>query len=113
MRGRDRLKTMRASMGALFRVPLLGFDEAPGRRIGLVAHGGKPPEQLDLAGPTTFVLGAEREGLPESGPEVRGARDDPVRARRGILQRRDHRSDRALRAQSARRVTHTVSSRPL
>jgi TrmH family RNA methyltransferase len=59
-------KALRASMGALFRVPLLAFDDAPGRRIALVAHGGVPMEALDLSGPTTFVLGAEREGLPES-----------------------------------------------
>jgi TrmH family RNA methyltransferase len=59
-------KALRASMGALFRVPLLAFDDAPGRRIALVAHGGVPMEELDLPGPTTFVLGAEREGLPES-----------------------------------------------
>jgi TrmH family RNA methyltransferase len=59
-------KALRASMGALFRVPLLAFDDAPGRRIALVAHGGVPMEELDLSGPTTFVLGAEREGLPES-----------------------------------------------
>jgi TrmH family RNA methyltransferase len=59
-------KALRASMGALFRVPLLAFDYAPGRRIALVAHGGMPTAELDLSGPTTFVLGAEREGLPES-----------------------------------------------
>jgi TrmH family RNA methyltransferase len=59
-------KALRASMGALFRVPLLAFDDAPGRRIALVARGGVPMEELDLSGPTTFVLGAEREGLPES-----------------------------------------------
>ena len=59
-------KALRASMGALFRVPLLAFDDAPGRRIALVAHGGVPTEELELSGPTTFVLGAEREGLPES-----------------------------------------------
>jgi TrmH family RNA methyltransferase len=59
-------KALRASMGALFRVPLLAFDDAPGRRIALVAHGGIPTTELDLFGPTTFVLGAEREGLPES-----------------------------------------------
>jgi TrmH family RNA methyltransferase len=59
-------KALRASMGALFRVPLLAFDDTPGRRIALVAHGGVPTEELDLSGPTTFVLGAEREGLPES-----------------------------------------------
>ncbi len=59
-------KALRASMGALFRVPLLAFDDAPGRRIALVAHGGMPTAELDVSGPTTFVLGAEREGLPES-----------------------------------------------
>ena len=58
-------KALRASMGALFRVPVIGFDEALGRRVALVAHGGQPLEDVDLAGPTTFVLGAEREGLPE------------------------------------------------
>jgi TrmH family RNA methyltransferase len=57
-------KALRAAMGALFRVPLGDFDEVPGRRIGLVAHGGFPLAEVDLAGPVSFVLGAEREGLP-------------------------------------------------
>jgi TrmH family RNA methyltransferase len=59
-------KALRASMGALFRVPLVTFEQAPGRRIALVARGGVSPADLDLSGPTTFVLGSEREGLPES-----------------------------------------------
>lgn len=59
-------KALRASMGAVFRIPLGRFEEAPGRRIALVAHGGDPLHDLDLSGPVTFVLGAEREGLPES-----------------------------------------------
>jgi TrmH family RNA methyltransferase len=58
-------KALRASMGALFRVPLVGFDAAPGRRIALVARGARPLDELDLAGQTTFVLGSEREGLPQ------------------------------------------------
>ena len=58
-------KALRASAGAIFRVPLLALDDAPGRRIALVAHGGTPLHELDLDGETTFVLGAEREGLPE------------------------------------------------
>jgi RNA methyltransferase, TrmH family len=57
-------KALRASMGAIFRVPLARFDDAPGRRVALVAHGGRPLEEVDLSLPTTFVLGAEREGLP-------------------------------------------------
>ena len=58
-------KALRGSMGALFRVPLVGFEGSHGRRIALVAHGGSPPSELDLSGTTTFVLGAERRGLPQ------------------------------------------------
>jgi RNA methyltransferase, TrmH family len=57
-------KAVRASMGALFRVPLVRFDDALRPWIGLVAHGGTPLSELDLQ-EGTFVLGAEREGLPE------------------------------------------------
>jgi RNA methyltransferase, TrmH family len=58
-------KALRASMGALFRVPIAEFDAAPGRRIALVPHGGTPLPELDLDGDIVFVLGAEREGLPD------------------------------------------------
>ncbi|HEY4976081.1 MAG TPA: RNA methyltransferase [Gaiellaceae bacterium] len=58
-------KALRASMGAVFRVPLGAFDGAPGRRIGLVAHGGAPLAEVGLSGPVCFVLGAERDGLPD------------------------------------------------
>ncbi len=52
-------------MGSIFRVPTGRFDEAPGRRIALVPRGGTPLRELDLGEPVTFVLGAERTGLPE------------------------------------------------
>lgn len=58
-------KALRASMGALFRVPLADFDEAPGRRVALVPRGGTPLPELALEGEAVLVLGAEREGLPE------------------------------------------------
>jgi RNA methyltransferase, TrmH family len=58
-------KALRASMGALFRVPLVPFEAAPGRRVALVARGGTPLPSVDLTPPVTFVLGAEREGLPD------------------------------------------------
>jgi TrmH family RNA methyltransferase len=58
-------KALRASMGALFRVPLVDFDAAAGRRVGLVPHGGTPLPEVDLDGDIVFVLGAEREGLPD------------------------------------------------
>lgn len=58
-------KALRASSGSIFRVPITAFDEVPGRRVALVAHGGRPLHELVLDGGTTFVVGAEREGLPE------------------------------------------------
>jgi RNA methyltransferase, TrmH family len=60
-------KALRASMGALFTVPVAAFDEPSGRRIALVPHGGTPLGDVDLSGEVVFVLGAERDGLP---PEV-------------------------------------------
>ena len=60
-------KALRASMGALFRVPIVAFDAVAGRRVALVPHGGTPLAELELSGEIVFVLGAEREGLP---PEV-------------------------------------------
>jgi RNA methyltransferase, TrmH family len=59
-------KAVRASMGALFSVPLARVRtpaELPGRRVALVAGKGVPLHELP-AGELTFVVGAEREGLP-------------------------------------------------
>ena len=58
-------KALRASVGAIFRVSLVAWDDAPGERVALVAHGGTPLHELELTGPTTFVLGAEWSGLPQ------------------------------------------------
>jgi TrmH family RNA methyltransferase len=58
-------RALRASAGAIFRVPLGSFEEAPGRRVALVAHGGRPLGEVSLEQPLTFVLGAERDGLPD------------------------------------------------
>ena len=58
-------KALRASMGALFEVPLSDFDEPGGTRIALVPRGGTPLPELELDGDTVFVLGSEREGLPD------------------------------------------------
>jgi TrmH family RNA methyltransferase len=58
-------KALRASVGAIFRVPLLGWDDRPSRCVALVARGGAPLEETDLAPPVTLLLGAERAGLPE------------------------------------------------
>jgi RNA methyltransferase, TrmH family len=58
-------KALRASMGSIFRVPLGGFDEPGGRRIALVPHSGDLLARVNLTGEIVFVLGAEREGLPD------------------------------------------------
>jgi RNA methyltransferase, TrmH family len=59
-------KAVRASMGALFEVPVArvrAVRELPGRTIALVAHGGAPLAPPD--GDVTIVVGAERAGLPD------------------------------------------------
>lgn len=56
-------KAVRASMGALFAVPLARFErveELPRPTIALVAREGEPLR----ADAGTFLVGAEREGLP-------------------------------------------------
>jgi len=55
-------KAVRASMGALFRVPLIELENAPRPWVALVPHGGRPLGEVHGA---TFLLGAERDGLPE------------------------------------------------
>jgi TrmH family RNA methyltransferase len=57
-------KALRASAGAVFRVPALPFDDAPGPLVALVARGGTPLSEVALPARVTCVLGAERDGLP-------------------------------------------------
>ena len=57
-------KAVRASMGSLFRVPLTGFGEPPGKRVALVPSAPVPLPELAIDGDVVLVLGAEREGLP-------------------------------------------------
>ncbi len=58
-------RALRATAGAIFRVPLVSWEELPARRVALVAHGGDALVDLDLELPLTFLLGSERMGLPE------------------------------------------------
>jgi RNA methyltransferase, TrmH family len=55
-------KALRASMGSVFKVPLAEFR--PDGAVALLAHGAAPLSELDPA-LSRFVLGSEREGLPE------------------------------------------------
>src|SRR6185503_18639269 len=60
-------KAVRASMGALFEVPVArvrDVSELPGRRVALVARSGARLDELPPDGDVTLVVGAEREGLP-------------------------------------------------
>jgi TrmH family RNA methyltransferase len=62
-------KAVRASMGALFSVPVArvrDVAELPGRRVALVAGKGVPLHGLTGDEPRSYVVGAEREGLPDA-----------------------------------------------
>jgi TrmH family RNA methyltransferase len=68
-------KAVRASMGAIFSVPVVrvaGVEELPGRKVALAARSGRPLAELER-GEVTLVVGAEREGLP---PDVAAACDE-------------------------------------
>jgi len=58
-------KAVRASMGAIFSVPVTSyeFEATPAPRLALVAHGGVPEPADDV---TTLCLGSERDGLPRA-----------------------------------------------
>ena len=72
-------KAVRASMGALFAVPVARYaavGELPGTVGALDAHAEHPIAALEAQGPLTLLVGAERDGLPD---EVLAAADRVVR----------------------------------
>ena len=61
-------KAVRASMGAIFAVPVvraLSPDELPGRKLALVPGRGVAVADVAAADAYTLMVGAERDGLPE------------------------------------------------
>jgi RNA methyltransferase, TrmH family len=59
-------KAVRASMGAVFAVPVArvgAVEDLPGRTVALVARAGRPLPDVDEE-EVTLVVGSEREGLP-------------------------------------------------
>jgi TrmH family RNA methyltransferase len=59
-------KAVRASMGAIFAVPVVRVarvEELPGRKVALAARAGRALAELEH-GEVTLVVGAERDGLP-------------------------------------------------
>jgi RNA methyltransferase, TrmH family len=62
-------KAVRASMGAIFTVPVAKaatIDVLPGTKIALVPGRGTPLRELERAPEATVIVGSEREGLPQS-----------------------------------------------
>jgi RNA methyltransferase, TrmH family len=67
-------KTVRASAGALFHVPVVSGGDALAvldqlgrwglRRLGTASHGGLDYDVADLSGPVALVVGNEAHGLP-------------------------------------------------
>jgi TrmH family RNA methyltransferase len=61
-------KTVRASAGSLFHVPVVVHPDPLGhltqRRLGTIARDGAPIEAVDLTVPVAVVLGNEAHGLP-------------------------------------------------
>ncbi len=61
-------KAVRASMGAVFAVPVAraeSLDGLPGRKVALVPDRGIALDRVDTGSEVTLLIGAEREGLPE------------------------------------------------
>ena len=58
-------RALRASAGAIFRVPLIDWAKLPEKKVALDAHDGEPLSDVDLVPPLALLLGSEREGLPE------------------------------------------------
>jgi RNA methyltransferase, TrmH family len=69
-------KTVRASAGALFHVPVVEGDDPQEvlrvlgdlglMRIGAMVRGGERPDRVDLTRPVALVFGNEAQGLPDS-----------------------------------------------
>jgi TrmH family RNA methyltransferase len=61
-------KAVRASMGAIFAVPIVRAvspDELPGHKLALVPGQGVPVADVAAVSTYTLMVGAERDGLPE------------------------------------------------
>ena len=112
-------KALRGSAGAIFRVPLLDFDEAPTPRIALVAEGGQSLGDIELGEQVTFLLGAERAGLPAevlercdavaSIPMEEGAESLNVAVAGAIALYEHRRSNRSTLADPSRSFAPTAS----
>jgi TrmH family RNA methyltransferase len=58
-------KSVRASVGSVFGVPVVKEGELPGLKVALVPGHGVPLRAVEPAEALTLMIGAEREGLPD------------------------------------------------
>lgn len=61
-------KAVRASMGAIFAIPVAHAEavtDLPGERVALLAGAGESLRSIALQASITLLVGAEREGLPD------------------------------------------------
>ena len=58
-------KALRASVGAIFRVPLVAWADLPDPRFALDAHVGVDIRDATVPAQASLLLGAERHGLPD------------------------------------------------
>ncbi len=58
-------KAVRASMGAVFGVPVAKGGDLPGTKIALIPGAGESLRGVNAEGAVTLLIGSEREGLPE------------------------------------------------
>ena len=91
-------KALRASAGAVFRVPIGLLDEAPRPWFALVASGGQPLWEAEAWRGHIRPRSRARRASTRAARELRGAGDDSTGARGRVAERRRRRSHRPLRA---------------
>ena len=93
-------RALRASAGAIFRVPLVEWADIPDRKVALVAHGGEPLADVDLSPPVAFCSAPSGRVYPRALVDSVTKASIPTPGRRRVAERCGGRSDRALRARS-------------
>ena len=106
-------KALRASAGAIFRVPLLPFDERPASASRSSPTARRRCTSWTSPAPSHSSSAPSARGCRRSSCASRPCRDDRDERRSRVAQRRRRRRDRALRALAARaRRRRGTSARP-
>ena len=105
-------RALRASAGAIFRVPLVEWADIPDRKVALVAHGGDPLADVDLSPPVTFCSAPSVRVYPRSPRGTVSEGVDSDAGCRRVAERRGGRGDRALRALATRSRSQMAAASP-